>query len=82
LSGIEDPDVLEWAALNGRIVLTQDIKTMPGFALGRVRAGLAMPGVICVPQAMGIGPAIADLVIVMLCGIPADFDSNIKYLPL
>jgi hypothetical protein len=55
---------------------------MPGFALGRVRAGLAMPGVICVPQAMGIGPAIADLVIVMLCGIPADFDSNIKYLPL
>ena len=36
LGGVEDPDVLAWAAAEGRIVLTHDVSTMVGFAYERV----------------------------------------------
>jgi len=32
LSGADDPDVLEWAATEGRILLTHDVRTMVDFA--------------------------------------------------
>jgi predicted nuclease of predicted toxin-antitoxin system len=48
LAGVDDPDVLEWAAREGRILLTHDRSTMPDFAAERVRAGLPMPGVFVV----------------------------------
>jgi predicted nuclease of predicted toxin-antitoxin system len=32
LSGSEDPDVLEWAAGEGRVLLTHDASTMSAFA--------------------------------------------------
>lgn len=40
-----DQAILDWAATEGRILVTQDIRTMPDFAYDRVNAGLAMPGV-------------------------------------
>jgi len=46
LSNTPDPVVLEAAATRGRIVLTQDINTMVGYAYDRVRAGLPMPGAV------------------------------------
>ena len=39
-----DPDILEWAAAEGRIVITEDVNTMVGFAWDRVRAALADAG--------------------------------------
>lgn len=41
-----DPQVLEWAAQQGRILLTHDIETMVGYANQRIAAGLLIPGVI------------------------------------
>jgi hypothetical protein len=41
-----DPDILEWAASEGRILVAQDRETMIGFAWARVAAGLPMPGLI------------------------------------
>lgn len=46
LRGSEDPVILDWAANEGRGVLTHDAATMAHFAYERVRAGLSMPGVI------------------------------------
>ena len=45
LSGAVDLDVLEWAARDGRVLLTHDLSTMTRYAYDRVEAGLAMPGV-------------------------------------
>jgi hypothetical protein len=52
----DDPIILEWAATEGRILLTHDRATMPGFAYDRVRAGLAMPGVFVVRNKPPLGP--------------------------
>jgi hypothetical protein len=39
LTGAEDRAILEWAAREGRVLLTHDRRTIPGFAYERVRAG-------------------------------------------
>ena len=35
----EDPMVLEWAAQEGRVLLTHDLRTMPRYARGRNPSG-------------------------------------------
>lgn len=39
LSGSDDPTVLEWAAQEGRVLLTHDVATITHHAYERVRAG-------------------------------------------
>lgn len=39
-----DPDVLAWAANEGRILLTHDVQTLVNDAYNRVKVGLPMPG--------------------------------------
>jgi predicted nuclease of predicted toxin-antitoxin system len=39
MSGADDPAVLEWAAREGRVLLTHDVATMTRYAYERVRAG-------------------------------------------
>ena len=41
----DDALVLEWAANEGRVLLTHDVTTMRTHAYARVAAGLPMPGV-------------------------------------
>jgi predicted nuclease of predicted toxin-antitoxin system len=77
-----DPIILQWAAERGWIVLTHDVRTMPGFALDRVRRGEPMPGVIVVSKLIGIGRAIADLMVMIVCGNDEDFNGQVKYIPL
>jgi predicted nuclease of predicted toxin-antitoxin system len=60
LSGADDPSVLEWAAEQGRIVITHDISTLARHALDRVAASQVMPGVFEVRSVAPIGQAIDD----------------------
>jgi predicted nuclease of predicted toxin-antitoxin system len=48
LAAAPDAEILEWAAQQGRILLTHDRKTIPSFAYERVAAGQPMPG--CFPR--------------------------------
>ena len=51
-----DPDILEWAASQGRVLLSQDVSTVPPAAHQRVGDRKPMPGVFIVPDRMPIGP--------------------------
>ncbi|MHC5777646.1 DUF5615 family PIN-like protein [Nostoc sp.] len=44
LTEIDDATVLEWAAQNGRVVLTHDVATMTNFAYKRLQASLQCLG--------------------------------------
>ncbi len=46
LREVDDPQVLDWAAQEERIVVTHDVSTFADFAFSRIAAGLRMPGVI------------------------------------
>lgn len=78
----DDPAVLAWAAVERRVTLTHDVRTMPHFATQRIASGQNMPGLIVVPDQMSIGLAIADLVLIVECSEAEEWEGRIEYLPL
>jgi hypothetical protein len=82
LAGADDPTVLEWAARHDRVLLTHDLKTMPGFVYERIRSARAVTGVVIVPQALSIGTAIEEILVVSeIVGID-ELRDQVLYLPL
>jgi hypothetical protein len=78
-----DPAVLAWAAQEGRILLTHDVKTMTLYAYERVAAGLPMHGVIEVSkQRMSLGQAVTELLIIDGASDPAEWENLVVYLPM
>ncbi len=45
LVGADDPTILAWAAAEGRVLLTHDVRAMPRYAYDRVARGQPMAGV-------------------------------------
>ena len=82
LRGSTDPVVLEWAAREGRVLVTQDEQTMIGFAWDRVKAGLPMPGLIVRGKGVSIRQAIDDLLLIANCGMAEDVKDQVQHLPL
>jgi hypothetical protein len=82
LSGAKDPQVLEWAAEAGRVLLTHDVATITRHAYDRVREARRMPGVFEVSRDLPIGVAIADLLLLAECSIEGEWEGQVRYLPL
>jgi predicted nuclease of predicted toxin-antitoxin system len=82
LSATPDPDLLAWAAVEGRILLTHDRDTMPNFAYDRVRAGQPMPGVFLVSDLMPIGHAIEEILLAVVCLPPDECKDLVRFFPL
>lgn len=81
-SGADDRAVLEWAAQQGRVLLTHDVTTITRYAYDRVEAGLPMPGVFEVSSMVSVGQAIEDLILITECSLAGEWESQIRYLPL
>jgi predicted nuclease of predicted toxin-antitoxin system len=80
LDGADDPTVLEWAAQNGRVLLTHDEKTMPGHAYQRLTAGQRMAGVVIVAVPIG-GRVVADLILMIECSQDDEWENQVRYVP-
>ena len=82
LSEMPDPELLAWAANEDRILLTQDLQTVPDFAAARISVGESMPGVFVVPQQVPIGRALEELTTLILCSQQNEWENLIVWLPL
>jgi hypothetical protein len=82
LSGADDRTVLEWAAQEGRVLLTHDVSTITKYAYERVQAGQRMPGVFEVSRVVPIGRAIEDLLLLAECSFDDEWEGQVRYLPL
>ncbi len=78
----DDPQVLEWAAQENRLLLTHDIETMVGFANDRIAAGLPMPGVIAARDRLPMGQVIEDLLLIIDASEMSEWDNKVTFLPL
>ena len=78
----DDPTILAFAAQEGRLLLTQDIKTVPSYAYTRVRNGQAMPGVVAVGHDIPIGEAIDDILLLAEGSREGEWEGQVVYLPL
>jgi hypothetical protein len=82
LSGADDPAVLEWAARQGRVLISHDVATLTQFAYKRVAAGQSMPGLFEVGPDVPLGQAIEDLLLIAECSRPGEWEGQVRYLPL
>ena len=82
LSGPSDASVLEWAAEQGRVLLTHDVSTITRHAYERVSAGLPMPRVFEVSHDLPISSVIEDVLLLVECSLPAEWEGQVRYLPL
>jgi hypothetical protein len=82
LGQTDDRTILQWAAEQGRILLTHDRRTVPGFALDRVEEGMPMPGVFVVDTRMAVAQAIDETLLVVQCSSEKDWVGLVTYFPL
>lgn len=82
LSGSDDPTVLEWAAQEGRVLLTHDAATITHYAYERVQAGKIMPGVFEVNRSVPLSVVIDDLILLTECSLENEWEGQVRYLPL
>ena len=79
LSGASDPDVLDWAAQEGRIILTHDENSMLRDANARLIQGLPMPGVVLVHQETPTNAAIQGLLEMIGASLEGEWENQIRY---
>ena len=82
LAGADDPKVLEWAAQEGRVLLTHDVTTITRYAYERIQRGQPMPGVFEVGRSVPIGLAIEDILLLAECSLEDEWEGQVRYLPL
>ncbi|HEX8161459.1 MAG TPA: DUF5615 family PIN-like protein [Pyrinomonadaceae bacterium] len=82
LIGKTDGEVLEWAAREGRVLLTHDVTTMKRYVDERIAAKSPMPGVFEVSQQTPIAQAIEDIVLIAECSLAGEWEGQIRFLPL
>jgi predicted nuclease of predicted toxin-antitoxin system len=82
LRTLDDPEILQWAADEGRILISHDLKTMPGFAGERLTAGLPMPGIILLRSTLSIAQALDEIAAIAGASDADEWTDQIAYLPL
>ncbi len=82
LSGASDKALLDWAAREGRVLLTHDVSTLARFVYDRVEAHLRMPGVFEVSHGAAVRTAIEDILLLAKLSLPGEWEGQIRYLPL
>jgi uncharacterized protein DUF5615 len=82
LSGASDEAILEWAASEGRVLLTHDVSTLTRSVYERVNAHLPMPGVFEVGRSVTVRTAIEDILLLVELSLPGEWEGQIRYLPL
>jgi predicted nuclease of predicted toxin-antitoxin system len=82
LGGKPDLEVLEWAAREGRVVVSRDRATLSAEAARRIEGGKPMPGLILLRRGVGVGRILEDLELLLATARPGELENAILYLPL
>ncbi len=82
LSETPDPELLEWAMKERRVIVTHDQSTMPDHVAERLGNGFEVFGVLIVPHGMPIGVAIEELVLIVGGSADDEYVNRYLFLPL
>ena len=80
-NGSTDPDVLEWAWRNDRILVSLDKRTLPAHLAAHVQANGGSPGVLIVRPGSTTSQVLFSLVLIAHAGDSADYQDRIEYIP-
>ncbi len=82
LRSLKDPQVLDLAAGQQRVLVTHDVGTMPAHFREFSLAGKHSAGVVFVPQGLDIGDAIEELVLIWMASDASEWENRLAWLPL
>jgi len=82
MRNVDDSIILAWAAQENYVVLTHDVNTMVAVAFQRTQEDLPMPGVLAVQRFAPLAKAIDDIVFLAQVGEEADFQDQVRFIPL
>ena len=77
-----DPDLLDYAAARGLIVVSHDVNTMPAHASDRLVRRQPVSGLLMVRQTLPLSIAIEQLVIIWSASEAEEWAGVITFLPL
>ena len=81
LEGVADPNVLDIAARQGRILITHDRRTMVEHFRSRLEEGKSSPGVFLVSQSAPIGEVVEAILTVWAASELWEWENQLRYLP-
>ena len=79
LVATDDRIILQWAAAEGRIVVSHDVNTMKPYAEERVAAGLPMPGLLLALPNVPTSQIIETLADIELYGLEGEWENRVEY---
>lgn len=82
LVGKTDPEVLALAAQERRVLVTQDVRTMPRHFAEFLQHQHHSPGVIMIPQSAPAGAVIDALILIWAATEPEEWADRIVKIPL
>ena len=82
LAGVPDIEVLRRAAEQGRVLVSQDRRTMPAHFRQYIRAGVKSPGVILLREGISIAVAIEELVLIWSASEAEEWINRLLWIPL
>lgn len=81
LEGLSDPKVIELAAVEGRVLVSYDKRTMPVHFAASVGSGRKSPGVLLALPSAPVGDIIESLLIIWSVSSEREWEDQIHYLP-
>jgi hypothetical protein len=81
LAGLPDPRVLQIAADSGRILVSQDRRTMPAH-FAEFQAAVRSPGVILLRAATPISTAIEEIMLIWSASEAEEWTGRLVWIPL
>src|SRR5947209_5200983 len=79
--GTSDPDLLLWAEREGRVVVTMDWNTMPGYLLTHLQGGRHSPGVVILRPGHTLPDLVFNLILAAYAWDPAEVRDQVRFLP-
>ena len=80
--GLSDPEVLQVACRESRVLISHDRNTMVGHYFGLVRRGIRCPRLIVVSQDLREGEEIEDLVLIWGASSAHELCNQVRWVPL
>ncbi len=77
---MHDTEVLELAAADGRVLLTADVRTMPGYSANFIRSADS-PGLLLVPAGRSVGGVIEAVITSWLSWDAEEMQNQVRWLP-
>jgi len=82
MSRATDPELLDQAAEQKRVIITHDRTTMPAHASNLLDGGRHIGGLIIVPRRLALHQVLDDLELIITCSENDEWNNVIQYLPL